>query len=539
MESIAQWQERLPGASAEKIKEWINSIGGRGFNKAQIEQFLYDNYDVFQGKMTQQSLEQKWSAQNFDVALNKVANHMKISPAQKTLPQPDVPEAAARQKSMIPQEDTADDTENDTDDDTEGEEELDENMPEGEEEGEQEGLSEPSPELKRFNVSELPEAKKPTIQDGLPYDNPDPRQFIAEQQEAEEEIPQTDKIGTLKEYMQKSFPGGFTKPRRQGDFITTNYSQEQFVAALKPYGAFLNRTKNEPMLLIDLARSIDIYNHPPYMQLRPIIINNGILDLANTKVLLNVLDEEIPDRTVQRYIQLPDAWMMTRRLVEQNYLTSAMLNYDAIIEKILNAVIPALQANIALLSIYCETKKQSPFEVSIPRIQLASSIMEAFEDIKGIIQNQLVKELANLRTDMAGELLDVHAIVEKNFGKFDVQIRDAIESVMWKVKTDIDATNKEDIKRVDLYTSNKLTASFSLGAPAVAVMAVMVNDLKTMIAAKDYKTDEIKEYRRYTSLEIQKKLHYTQSTVITKAIIQLFKNKLIIIYKDKTFQLSK
>lgn len=410
----------------------------------------------------------------------------------------------------------------------------------------EEDMEENIEEVKRFNKSEAPEANPPTSRpDSLPFNNPDLNKLIAESQEElentveEEAPPPTDKVGTLKEYMQRAFPGGFTQPREKDDFVTATYSQEQFVAALKPYGPFLNRIKNEPMLLIDLARSIDIYNHPPYMQLRPIIINNAILDLANTKVLLNVIDEEIPDRTVQRYTPLPDAWMMTRRLVEQNYLTSAMLNYDAIIEKILNTVIPALQANIALLSIYCETKKQSPFEISIPRMQLASSIMEAFDDIKGIIQDQLVKELANLRTDMAGELLDVHAIVEKNFGKFDIQIREAIETVMWKVKTDIDATNKEDIKRVGLYISNKLKASFSLGTPAVAVMAVMIDDLNTMIAAKDYKTDQIKEYRRYTALEIQKRLHYSQSTVITRGITELFNNKLIILYKDKTFQLSK
>ena len=532
MEIIGEWEARLPGVPATELAAWIKESAIKTHNKSQIALYMNDKYLVFQGTMTPQELEQKWSAPSFEAALVKVANHMKISPAQKTLP------------TNEKKNDIIDDTEEDTDDDTEEDEDMedvtDEEIAELEsEDDEQEGLADPSPELKRFNVSELPATKRPKIQDGLPYDNPDPRQFISEQEATEEMPPATDKVGTLKEYMAKSFPGGFTQPRKTDDFVTTTYSQEQFMTALKPYGLFLNRIKNEPMLLIDLARSTDIYNHPPYMQLRPIIINNGILDLANTKVLLNVIDEEIPDRTVQRYIPLPDAWMMTRRLVEQNYLTSAMLNYDSIIEKILNAVIPALQANISLLSIYCETKKQSPFEVSIPRMQLASSIMEAFEDIKRIIQEQLVKELANLRTDMAGELLDVHSIVEKNFGKFDIQIREAIETVMWKVKTDIDATNKEDIKRVDLYTSNKLTASFSLGAPAVAVMAVMVNDLKTMIAAKDYKTDEIKEYRRYTSLEIQKKLHYTQSTVITKAIIQLYNNKLIILYKDKTFQLSK
>jgi hypothetical protein len=514
MESIAQWQERLPGAPVKDIIEWIKESSLKGYNKSQIEQYLNDKYMVFQGKMTSQDMEKKWIAPGFDAALNKVANHMKINPANDT-----------------------DDTTDDSADDTEEEEDEDDDM---------EGyIPEDAPEeSKRFNTTESPEATRPKgSSDPLPYQNPDLNKLIAEQNQEEteattEEVPM-DKIGKLKDYMQKSFPGAYAQTKPKDDFVTATFTQEQYMTALKPYNNFLNRTKNEPMLLIDLARSIDIYNHPPYMQLRPIIINNGILDLTNTKVLLNVLDEEIPDRTVQRYIPLPDAWMMTRRLVEQNYLTSAMLNYDAIIEKILNTVIPALQANVALLSIYCETKKQSPFEISIPRMQLASSIMEAFEDIKRIIQEQLVKELANLRTDLAGELFDVHSIVEKNFGKFDIQIRDAIEKVIWKVKTDVDATNKEDITRLDLYISNKLQASFPLGVPAVAVMAVMLNDLKTMIIARDYKIDSIKEYRRYNGLEIQKKLHYSQSRVITVGITQLSRNKLIKFYPDKTFQLPK
>lgn len=520
------WLQRFVGLDREELITWISQVTMLGFDQKKSEEFLNQKYFI---RMSQDKVKRAAAAKEFekkwglDPVTGEVVEVKPFSP-HDIMPYEDKPVKPPAQ----PTESAGEGLE---DFESEGGEAYEEEL-EGEEEDFEEE-AEVADKIMNPSIQSVPAAQKPEEeQDLMGFDN----ESLAEL-ETMDLPPIPERVASKPPRINLRKAGVFQA--RDEDFVTKEVGLEEYERVLKPWKPYFDMVKEEPQLLIKLAQTIDVYKHPPYAQIRDTIVNNSIKDPAMSKVVLFTTDPERPDRLVQRFIPLTQAREVTRNIVEQGFFQAAINNYDAMNERY-EQDRAALVSNIYLLEIYCETKQQSPFKFMIPKEQLSSTVVEAFKGIERLINDLVVHELSTMRVELKGEMVDVSKVVENNMGRFDTQIREAVERVIYKVKTDIEATNVEDIKHSTLSILNYRNMAYKLQSTAsIAVLNVMLDDLERRYLLQDFKVDKSVEPRRYTLSEIEKKFGHPHGGWVGKSVKKLAMNKLVIIYRDSTFSLRK
>jgi hypothetical protein len=81
--------------------------------------------------------------------------------------------------------------------------------------------------------------------------------------------------------------------------------------------------------------------------------------------------------------------------------------------------------------------------------------------------------------------------------------------------------------------------AYNLGAGPYAIISMMVDDITKIVLQNDFKIDTQMEFRRYTMLEMSKKLGYKNASGVFAAVKRLHRAKLIKMYRDKTISLIK
>jgi hypothetical protein len=383
-------------------------------------------------------------------------------------------------------------------------------------------------DLREEIETETKKERHSTDEPDIPFDNPDMNDLDVpeDEYEDEDEVPEVIIDEPVRE------KPSFERP----EMVTKTISIDDYEEILKPFKPFLEDIKKDTSTLNKLAAQIDGRYMPPYMQIKQYILNHPIKDPNNTEILLSVISEANPKATEQKYLPITQAVDVTRTLAEQAWFQASLNNYDTITEKMFEDR-RALVSLIFILENYAEMKQQSPFELSIPKQVLSDSIETSFKTIKTLITDNVIKEMGVLRKDLQGEMLDVSQIVEKNMTQFDTQIQEAITKVLWKVKTDVESTNLEDIKKSLLYVLNKRSAAYNLGGGATAIITIMLDDLERRLMETGFKLENIKEHRKYTLQELTLKLGYKKATTLIRAIPRLIQRKLIKLYENKTISL--
>lgn len=378
------------------------------------------------------------------------------------------------------------------------------------------------------DIIETPSAKKPENDDVLPFDNPNLENLNDEDQvrfiEAEKAVsrPKPDILRKMRRYDE--------------EYVTRRVPSTEFDQEMVQFRPYIDYLKNEPGILEVLARTQTPSNHLPYDYAKSFLINNPLMDPNNRSVLMDVVDEERPDSTVKKHIPLPQCHEIAKNLAEQGFFQASLNDFSDICTEY-EEYVRHLIYLIHNLQIQLESKQKAPFEFSIPKQVLSQTIMESFEGIKALITEQVINEMKNMRNDLSGEMVDVGGIVEKNLKGLESQIAGAIDKVVWKVKTDVEETNLEDIKKSVLFILNKRASAYQLGTGPLGVLTLMLDDLQRRIVNQNFKSELVKEQRRYTITEIQRKLGHKRNTVVIKAIPKLSRLKLIKMYGNKTFSL--
>ena len=531
---INSWLEKLPGVEHRTVVGWIHEIATKGYTTVQMEQYVMDKYfiqitqDDKKKTLAINQFKKKW---NMDPITGEELPQLESDP-QESEPEDtpvsldqaeeDSPEFEEDFQPTFPEQEDVPpprsgyDDENPEDDDDDDGEDLDDDL--------------------RPELLDVPDAEEPDESDDLPYDNPDLGELDIGEDEREAVDP-SQIMAQMRRHMPRR-PA--IRAERRDEMVTQSLTLSQYNEAMRPYKPFFDMFKEEGDLLVRYAKSVDMNNHPPYIHMRPYILNNAIKDINNTKVLMNIEDPAHPGFTTPQYVLLGKAVDVARNVMEKRFIQAALDNLTVISEHF-EKDRQRLVALIYLLEIYCESNQRGKpmFEMTIPKQALIDTVTKAIDGLKFIIQDQLLQSVQDMRMDLKGEMVDVAKVVEKNMGKFDTQIAGAIDRVIWKVKTDVEETNLEDIKRAILYMLNKRTAAYHLGAGPLSVIALMVDDLDRRLVSENFKMDRIKEYRRYNISELQKKLGYKVPHTVVSAIKTLHKNKLVIVYKDSTFSLSK
>jgi len=275
---------------------------------------------------------------------------------------------------------------------------------------------------------------------------------------------------------------------------------------------------------------------PPYMQIKQFILNHPIKDSNNTNVLISIISESNAKRLEQKWVNINQAIDVTRALLTDAWWEAGFNNYDIITEKLMEER-RAMTSLIYVLENYCEQKQTSPFELSIPKGALMDSVKASFQDIKELITENVVKEIGTLRKDLKGEGVDVRQIVEARLTQDSALIQEAINTIAWKVKTDVDNTNLEDINQKLLWCLSKKKIAEKLGGAAAAgVLGGMTDDLIEKLIATKYKVDFTNQ-RKYTITELTNRFGYKSQSNVMVAISLLLKAKLIKVYANKTYSL--
>lgn len=394
-------------------------------------------------------------------------------------------------------------------------------------------IDKPKPEPKEdikeevgADIIETPDADKPEETDALPFENPDLDEYG--EPEIEEELEEPD-LRERPSILKKL--AGYDE-----EYVTRRVPSDEFDKEMSVHKPFIDLLKDEPGILGVLARMQTVKNHLPYDYAKTFLINNPLMDPNNRKVLMDVVDEERPDTTTKKYMPLPQCQQIAKNLAEQGFFQSSLNDFSEICTEY-DEYVRQLIYLIHNLQIQLESKQKAPFEFSIPKQILTQTIMESFEGIKSLITDQVIAEMDKMRTDLSGEMLDVGSIVEKNMKGFETQIAEAIDKVIWKVKTDVEETNLEDIKKSALFVLNKRASAYQLGTGPLAVMTLMLDDLQRRVINQNFKMITVKDQRRYTVPELQRRLAHKRNTVVIKAVPKLAGQKLLKLYGDKTFSL--
>jgi hypothetical protein len=324
-------------------------------------------------------------------------------------------------------------------------------------------------------------------------------------------------------------------------FITKKITHKEYESYLSEHKYILEALEKDPQAIVRFAQEIDLQRHPPYMQIRSYLINHPVKDPNNTTVMIYVKNDFNKDQTQLQTMPLVQAMEITKQLEEEGFLTSMKYNYRVIFDKF-EENIKVLASLIYSLEIYCETQDKNPFKINIPREELARSFNQtmktSYADLKKILVNEVLKHILGMKSDIVNQFSDVNDIIKNNMDIMNSDVREIAEKVMKKVKTDLDQTNKEDVKRGHLFIFNKRRASYKLTAGVSGFYNMMLDDLENDLMNKEYKIDRIKTLKKYTIEEVQNLFNYKNSNTIRRAVLILKRHKLIIMYTDGTFCLS-
>lgn len=599
VENINSWINKLKGVDRDTIIKWIMQASEKGFVDKEMNDYMMERYYI---EITTESMNKSRAINKFkDKWKIDPITGKRVIEEQKPTELLDAKDTKIKNPKVNTDDIVAPDYETIVKEDYPVEEELEDMQNELEDEDledidEDEGLIDPReiesatrqrvidelkahstllnpsddkaeeiPDELKASIKPMPSAPKPKIKDNIPFNNPnldelDPGMDDIDEDEGlfsdedledlndddllelDKEIEKQElKSEPLNKYEQKRYDEFESRkriPLPKSDMITKVVNKDEYQKVMTPYAPDFEVLRKYPEFIIEFAQRFDLNNHPPYMQIRDYILNHKIKDPNNTRILIKKISSENPDKIVMDYSTLPESVGITREMIEAAMFQSAYYNFDVIVET-LEKERAQLVALLYIFEIFCESKNPNPFEFHIPRQSLINVVKESFSETKDIMTNMIMKELRSMRLELNESVGDVSSVVEKHMSKFDNQIGDAIERVVWKVKTDVEETNLEDIKRATLFILNKRTSSYNLGVSAVAVMALMLDDLEKRVVNENFKIDAIKEFRRYNITEIQKRLSYKIPHAIKKGLSALKKVGLIRIYTDSTFSLSK
>jgi hypothetical protein len=523
-EDLNFWAQRLRGLDKEQIVELMNEAGLRGLSGKQLSNYIMDKYQVL---LTKDPHKKQIAERLFNKKWNPEPESDLEPPAQ---PEPAEPE----------------ESDEDLDEDDLEDEDLEDLSPEEEAEILEAAESEPPELIQKIEPEPAPaqleaqgqEKKASTSNGDIQFNNlvlKDLLEVGKPKEPQEEDIPQALKQARERPRPLLRRPITQAEPEEMLSYSMDGTEYERYMKPLKP---FYEITRRNPELLIQFAQQFDLNSLPPYFELRKVVINHPIKDQQNSIVVVSSIDPEKPDKVMQKELIVPAAIDMTRILAEQMYYQGAINNYDIIVDKMTKER-EQLTSLIYLLEMYCERKERSPFNFNIPKEHLAKVVTDSFKGIETMIRGELLKEILGMKTDLKGEMGDVGQAMEKALTNFDVYFKDALERVLWKVKTDVEATNLEDIRRSLLHIMNKRSLGYMLGAACNGVYNMMLDDLERRAIQENFKLEAITEHRKYRENEIAKRMGYKFISHISAIIKKLARHKLIVLYSDGTFSLSK
>jgi hypothetical protein len=505
--NIKEWEEKYPDIDKELLMDWISDLVVKGVLLSEHEAEMKKKYDEYKGIEPSDTSDnfQEEDSENSQALKQEISNNEELSATSDT--------------SDTFQEEYGDDEESeyaenyDEDDDYEDDEEL-ANLESTDDQEPVDLKKEIEQEREEEESLEVP-FQNPTLEDiEVPGDEEDDEPIEIEPE-----------------------PKPRPKPRiPQKEMITKTISMQEYEEIMMPWRPFFNDIRDDPSTLVKLSNNIDPRRLPPYMQMKSYLLNHPIKEISNSTVQIEVISETNPRFTEPKQVNIAEAHEITKMMAGAWHVETAAQNFDKIIYKMMEER-KSLTSLIYILELYAEMKQQSPFEFNIPKELLTKSINNSFETIKTLITQNVVAEMGLLRKDLQGEMVDVGSIVENNMVKFDTQIQEAVTKVMWKVKTDVENTNMEDIKRTILWILNKRSSSYNLGGAATAIITILLDDLERRLLETGFKLDSISEHRKYTVKELTYKLGYKGQSNVIKAISLLAQRKLVKIYQNKTISL--
>jgi len=509
--------ESLEGITQKDIIDWMHEVSTKGLKNSEIEEYVKDKYyitiikDPEKKNLAIKTFKMKWNIDPLTGREIVLPDEPKESPQEPEPSEQEVEEPI----QPFPEPESME-----TPEDPEIQEEPDD---------ESEELAD---DLQTV-IQEAPEAEPVEELDPIPFDNPNLEDLDIGEEERELAEDYDDP-----EYIRPVRPK--LPVQESQSFITKQATTNEFNEMMKISKQMLDAFSSDSNILMKYAQMFDMNNHPPYVLMRPTIINNQIKDINETKVMLSVIDEQNPDRTKQEFIPLGQALERARQVAERHCWQATIENMVTLQEK-MEEYVRHLFSLIYLLELYCESNQQGKpmLEMTIPKEQLIETVKSSFQGLRDIIEKQVIAVIDTMQNELKGEMGDVSSIVETNLSRIDSKIETVIERVIHKVKTDIDQTNLEDIKRALLYMDNKQRSTAQLGAGAISVSALMLLDLRNRVINENFKMDNIKEQRRYTVSEMQKRMGYRVPNMVLAAVKVLHKNKVITVYKDSTFSISK
>jgi hypothetical protein len=321
-------------------------------------------------------------------------------------------------------------------------------------------------------------------------------------------------------------------------FISKEITREEYDGHLDQHKYILEALEHDPQALVRFAQEIDLQRHPPYMQIRRYLINHPIKDPNTSTVLIYVKDDYNKDKTTLKTMPLLQAMEITKQLEDDGFLTSFRHNYKVIFNQFEENV-KVLASLIYCLEIYCETQDRNPFKVNIPKDQLAKSLSASIKnstgDLKKILLNEVLKHILGMKSEILNKFSNVNGLIKSNMDIMNNDVREIAEKVMKKVKTDLDQTNKEDVKRGHLFIFNKRRASYRLSAGVSGLYNMMLDHFESDLMNEDYKLDRVKKLKHFTIEEIQNTFGYKSPATMLKAVKLLKRHKLITMYTNGTF----
>jgi hypothetical protein len=570
---VNTWLNKLPGIDSKTLVDWVHHISTSGYTTKEMEQYIMDKYFIHITKdknkrlLAVKQFRTKWK---IDPDTGKEVPQLESDPEDEIRhykedePNPTkkgTPEIVEQKKPIENNEDDLDNNEeednsDDDSDDNEDLDDLDDNYDDNyddDSDDEEEDNSDDNydddddnnnlaDDLKT-DILPVPDGEEPDNDfDDIPFENPDLGDLSVVDDDDDDDDESSDEQKMMEEIRKNlNRKPIFKRPQKpEEQMITQTLGKEEYEQQIKIWKPIIDNLKDTPDFLIRFAQTIDPKNPPPYVLLRPYLINNSIKDIDSTEIMVTDEVSVNSDLLAPRYVPLSEGIEITRKIWEKKCFTASLDNFTTV-SNALEKDREKLSNLIFMLEVYAEqnAKGQPAFQMTLPKQALIETVTNSIEGLKYIIQDQLIKYIYDMRKELKTEMTDVSSVVEKNMTKFDKQIADAIDRVIWKVKTDVEETNMEDIKRGLLYIENKRSSVKHLGCGAYTMIGLMLDDLTRRLIVENFKIDKIKDMRRYNISELQKRLAYKHPNVVYTAIKLLHKHKQVIVYKDSSFSLAK
>lgn len=532
--NMNEWKKRLPDIPTEKLLEWMGEAARRADSQKGMNDYISDRAFLHTATGSNRSKALQRFTQKYgwnpdtgeETTKGEPANSQESSQEgtrDDPTPEPPTPNEDP-DNAEEPSEELYDDIYDpqDPEDEARQEEDPDDEIYEPEDTPPKETPPK-APEPEKKPLSPMPD---------LPFENPDLGDlYTGEEDDDDDEEPELEKPRAL--------PKRTFKPARdEDDFITHQEPQDQWTQGIAPWKPLLQQLSGDPDFITKLAQTIS-HEPPPYAQVKPYIIDHPLKNPENVRIRISIAAREGSNRTSieTQTVPLTQAREATRNLVSAGHYQEYVNNYDAILEELENDR-ERLVSLIHVLESYCENKERSPFEFNIPKAEVSKTVKESMQSIINLLQEQVVKELNLLRGDVKGEFGDVNELVSQHLRNLKLDLSNAVERVMYKVKTDVEQTNLEDIKRWVLYTLNLRGNAYKLGSVPLSIINCMVDDIERRLIQNDFKL-EGEETIRYMPEELRSRLSYKTVGPLNKAIPKLQNAKLIKTYRDGTISLSK